>query len=689
MSGFLNIMARKRRSRRSRRGGERVKVNQTTNMNRKRLIGAFGVICFMFVVLCFRCGWWQIVKADDLADKAIAQQTRDSVVEAKRGAIYDRNMMELAVSGTAYSVWVRPADLAAADKNSKEDLLTKDVEALSKILKIKKKEMKKMLTKKQTLVKLANGLDRDTAQKIRDAELAAIELSEDTKRFYPLGSFASHLIGSVSDDNIGLAGIEAYYNQYLTGVSGRKIQNTDVSGNGLSYGIEEYYAAKDGTSLVLTIDEVVQNTVERQIAACQRKTSAKRVMCIVMDTESAEILAMAVTPDYDPNNPRDAANEADQQKLDKMSDKGKVKYWNKMWRNPLIQDTYEPGSTFKLMTTSMALEEGLTTPKEHFVDSGKIKVVDTELKCWSDVPHGRQSLRQAVGNSCNPVFVQLALRIGKDKFYEYLNLFGFQDVTGIDYPSEAGAILQYEDAATQVDLATMGYGQGIAVTPIQLITAVSAIGNDGVMMKPHLVRKMVDEDGNTVKEYKPEKVRQIISKTTADEVCRIMEYVVSKGGATTAKVEGYRVGGKTGTANKPKKGGYSENTYSSFIGMSPMNDPKVSILVIVDSPKGVKYGSQTAAPCAQKILQTILPYMGIEPQYSDSEQKKIEKKQTKVPDITGLKYEKAVAKLEKAHLSYKVQAGNEKKKGFKVDDQYPKAGKTVEKNSTVYIYGSN
>lgn len=668
---------------------DRAKVNQITIKNRKRLLGAFAFILFIMSVLCFRCGWWQIVKGEELADTAAAQQTRDSLVEAKRGVIYDRNKMELAVSGTAYSVWVRPADLKTADSaNKKEDLTSEVISGLSGILEMDDDEVRESVTADQNLIKIESGLSKETADRIRELELTAVELSEDSKRFYPLGSFASHLIGSVSDDNTGLAGIEAYYNRYLTGVSGRRIQNTDVSGNGLSYGFEEYYAAEDGLGVVLTIDEVVQNYVEKAIVSCQKKTQADRVMCLVMDTETAEILAMAVTPEYDPNNPREAPTEAEQKKLDSMSDKKKVDYWNKMWRNPLLQDTYEPGSTFKLMATSIALEEGLTSPSETFYDNGSIDVSGETLKCWSDVPHGKQTLEEAVGNSCNPVFVTLGLRIGKERFYNYMELFGYDSITGIDYPSEATAILQNEDTAGPVDLATMAYGHGIAVTPIQLATAVSAIGNGGVMMKPHLVKELVDSDGKTVRTFEPEEVRQIISKQTSDEVCDIMEYVVSEGGVETAYVEGYRVGGKTGTANKPKAGGYSEDTYSSFIGMAPMNDPKVTVLVIVDSPVGIKYGSQTAAPCAQTIFKNILPYLGIETQYSDDETEKIEKNKTTVPDITGLSYKKAVSALEKAELKYKVQSGDSSGDSFKVKDQYPKAGTKVDKKSTVYIYGS-
>ncbi len=663
-----------------------------SDMNRKRLIIAFGIVCVLMVVLCFRFGYWQIIKADAMTEKAAEQQTRDTPVEAKRGTIYDRNGAELAVSGSSYSVWARPANVkSGSSEEKKQASVDTCVSTLSSILDMDADEVRELVTKEQSLVKVSKGIDKEVADKIREAELPGIELSEDTRRYYPLGSFASHLIGSVTDDNTGLSGIELQYNEYLTGVSGRWIKNTDVAGNGLSYGVEKYYEPEDGYSLVLTLDQVIQNYTENAIAKVQKKTSADRVMCIVMDPENGDVLAMAVTPDYDPNDPRTPTKKSEQKKLAKMTDEEKLEYWNKMWRNPLVSDTYEPGSTFKLLTTAIALEEGLTNMNESFVCTGSYKVADTTLHCWrKDNPHGTQNLKQAVGNSCNPVFMQLGLRIGIEKYYEYMKLFGITGKTGIDYPGEGTAILQSEDSAGPVGLATMSYGQGIAVTPIQLITAISAIGNDGVMMKPRIVKELKDKDGNIVEEYEPEKVRQILSEETADEMCEIMEYVVSDGGAGTAKVEGYRVGGKTGTAEKPDtvKGGYLSDTYSSFIGMAPMNDPKVAVLVIVDSPKGIKYGSQTAAPGAKEIISDVVRYLGIEPQYSDDEKKEMEANLTEVPDITGESLSDAIGILGGSSLKYKVQSGD-KDKDFKVKDQYPKAGTEIEKNSTVYIYGSD
>jgi stage V sporulation protein D (sporulation-specific penicillin-binding protein) len=332
-----------------------------------------------------------------------------------------------------------------------------------------------------------------------------------------------------------------------------------------------------------------------------------------MDPNTGEVLAMATTGGFDPNNARDGSSKEDKKKLSQMYTDQQLEYLNQIWRNPLVSDTYEPGSTFKLFTLAMALEENLTTLHEHFFCNGAVNVKGTIIKCWSwREPHGDQSVEKALGNSCNPVFVKLAQRIGIKKFYKYLSLFGFDEKTGIDYPGEAEAIFQSAKTAGPVGTATVGFGQGIAVTPIQLITGVSSLVNDGILMRPHLVKKIKDKNGKVIKEIKPKKVRQTVSIDTSKKVRRGMEYVVSKGGAEKAKVKGYRVGGKTGTANKvnPKTGAYyKDKIIASFVGVAPINDPKMCILFIVDDPAGEAFGSTVAAPGAQRVMKNTLRYM--------------------------------------------------------------------------------
>lgn len=664
-------------------------MKPSTNLHKKRLIIVFGVVCLVTVLLAFRVGWIQIIRADDYSKMAIEQQTSDVPITAKRGVIYDRNGKELAISAVTNTIWVRPASI----KNSSEDAAeveqtTNDVAVkLAEILEMDAAEVKSIITQEKLLVKVAKYVDKEKADQIRDAQLTGIEIAEDVKRYYPLGAFLSHVLGSTTDDNQGLSGLELKYNQYLSGINGRWIKNKDIKGRSLAYGVEKYYQAEDGLSLVLTIDEVIQHYVEKALTTVQADTQAKRVMCIVMDPETGDVLAMAVTPDFDPNDPRTPLDPEEAAKVAAMDSTEQQAYWNQMWRNPLISDTYEPGSTFKLITTSLALDAGVTSPSDTFVCTHSYQVAGVTLHCWRPQPHGHETLAQAVQNSCNPVFIQLAQRMGMDKYYEGLELFGLMEKTGIDFPGEGSNILQKKETAGPVGLATMSYGQGIAVTPISLITAISSIGNEGKLMQPRLVKALVDSDGNTVQEFEPKVVRQVISKQTASEMCDIMESVVSEGGGGTAKVAGYRIGGKTGTANKPKDGGYSDDTYSSFVGLAPMEDPQVAILLIVDTPQGVKYGSQTAAPGVKLILEDTLRYLNIQPTYTDEEKAAMESRMVDVPDLTGQSVDNALGILGGKNLKVALQLNEDKgAAGDVVVDQYPKPGERVEIDSTVTVY---
>ncbi|MBQ3921259.1 MAG: stage V sporulation protein D, partial [Firmicutes bacterium] len=496
--------------------------------------------------------------------------------------------------------------------------------------------VKEIITSDKKLVRLAKNIDRETADQIKAEKLAGIEINEDAKRYYPLGAFASHILGSTTDDNVGLTGLERYYNRYLAGLDGRWITSKDSNRKSLVYGTNKYYSAEDGYTLVTTIDENIQYIVTQKIQKALLDTRADRVMCMIMDPNTAEILAMAQTGEYDPNDPR-APRSGDEEKFAAMSSAEQVAYWNKLWRNFCVCDTYEPGSTFKLITTSIALDTGVTYLGETFYCSGTIKVADRTLRCWYyPRSHGRETLQQAVENSCNPVMIQLAQRLGLTAYYEGLDAFGLTEKTGIDFPGESSNILQNRRTAGPVGLATMSYGQGIAVTPVSLVTAIGSLANGGYLMQPRLVKALLDPDGNVVESYDPVIKSRSVSKQTAEDVLSIMEMVVSEGGGGNAKVPGYRIGGKTGTANKPEGGGYSDtDVYASFIGVAPIDDPKFVILVIVDTPRGVLYGSSTAAPCAKEIMQEVLLYMDVQPQYTDAEKKAIASNQAVVPDLTG------------------------------------------------------
>ncbi len=658
-----------------------MKKNTVSVTNKKRIAIGFVIIAVLMVLLAFRVAWIQVVNADEMTQKAIDQQTSDIPIEAKRGTIYDRNGKELATSVTCYSVWARPAQIAENNQSGGVDKVAEDLAA---VLEMEAADVKAKITKSQALVKVAQYLEKDDADKIRELGIKGIELSEDTRRYYPLGNFASQLLGSVTVDNTGRTGIELEYDQYLSGVSGRWVKNTDVAGNELVDGSEEYYEAKDGLNVVLTIDEAIQYYAEKALQEGMEKTDAEKIMCLIMNPKTGEILASAVTPGFDPNNATEPAEEAAKEEYDALPEDEKIAYLNKMWRNPIVSDTYEPGSTFKLITASSALEEKVISTSDTFTCNTKITVAGVTLHCWSSRDHGTQTIKQALGNSCNPALATVAGKMGVDTFYKYIDMYGITETTGVDYPGETGSIMYNAEDVGPVELATMGYGQSISLTPIQLLTAVSAIGNDGILLQPRYVKALTDSDGKVVKEYKTKEVRRVISEETAAEMREAMEYVVSDGGAGVAKITGYRIGGKTGTANKVENGKYGAYYYSSFLGMAPMDDPQIAILVVVDSPKGSYYGSLTAGPIAKSILQDTLRYLNVEPEYTEEELAAIEGNYTIVPDVVGTEYSEAVGIVAGQSLTYNKREGAGEE--FIVAAQYPAAGTKVKRGSEVYLY---
>ena len=557
---------------------------------------------------------------------------------------------------------------------------------LAAILDQNAEQLKKKIDTDSNLVKISSYVTKADAEKIKKLNLSGVETAEATKRYYPLGTSAAHLLGSVSEDNEGRTGIEAELEGYLSGVAGRWVHDIDAVGNTLSYGSKRYYQEQDGYNAVLTIDEVLQHYAEKAIAKCRKRYKAKRVMMLAMDPKTGDVLAMASDPTFDPNDATVPLSSSEKKKFRKMKGKEQSKYLSRMWRNPVVSDLYEPGSTFKLVTTSSALEEGVANLKSKFNDTGSVNVDGTVLHCWQRAGHGKQTLIEAVGNSCNPVQVELVMRMGADTYYNYLEMFGITDKTGIDLPDEASAIIKDRAVMPKVDLATMSFGQGIALTPVQLLAAESSIGNDGIMMKPRIIKELTDKDGNVVKEYKVEKVRKVISSKTASEMRKIMEYVVSEGGGGTAKIAGYRIGGKTGTANKAKNGRYTSDTYSSFVGMAPMDDPQIAVLCVCDTPRGAIYGSVVAAPYAKEFLENALPYMGIDPSYSKEEKKSMSSDTVYVPDVVKMSADNASGTINGVGLKCEVSPEEDRTKNFAVVAQYPKAGAKATRGDTVYIY---
>lgn len=650
-------------------------------ISKKRLVLVLILACALFLGLTIRTGYIQLVKGDWLSTKATDQQTREIPIEPKRGTIYDKNMKELAVSVTKYTVWCKPVEIKAKEDAAKKvsEILDKEYEDVYKL--VSKKNM--------ALVKIERWIDDDKATKIREAKIAGIWVAEDNQRYYPYGNFAPYVLGHTSGDSQGIAGVEMKYDKHLKGKSGKLIVSTDASGREIPRGMEKYYEPTQGDGLVLTIDEVIQHYTEKAVQKAYELNNAKRVTVVAMDPKTGDILSLASKPDYDPNDPRTPIYPYYQEELDKYEEKDKLKGYYQMWRNPAVSDTYEPGSTFKLITSSAGLEENVIKDGEKFTCTGSVTIGGRKIKCWRHYrPHGEQTFEQGVQNSCNPVFVEVGSRLGVGKMYDYIEAFGFMDKTGIDLPGEAKGILYNEKNVGPVELATISFGQSISVTPIQLITAISSIANEGNLMQPRVVKAYTDNKGNIVEEIAPKVVRQVISQETSKEIMNIAESVVSEGSGKAAYIPGYRIGGKTGTAQKVIDGKYAQGKYiCSFMGVAPSDDPQIVVLAIVDEPTGVSaFGSTTAGPIVKEIMNDSLKYLGVQPKYSEEEKKEFEKTQVVVPNVRDLEIEEAVKVLEEAKLSPNLDTDIEIPKGTKVIDMFPKPGVKVSENSSVILY---
>lgn len=650
-------------------------------MSKKRIVIVLVLCCILFFLLVTRTAYLQLIKGDWLSTKAIEQQTREVPIPAKRGTIYDKNMKELAVSITKYTVWCKPVEV-----EDKELAIKK----LSEILEKDEKEISELVNKKNmALVKIERWIEDEKATKIREAKIPGIWVAEDNKRYYPYGNFAPYVLGHTSNDSQGIAGVEMVYNNKLQGEDGKLIISTDASGREIPQGMEKYFEPKQGNGVILTIDEVIQHYTEKAVQKAYELNNAKRVTVVALDPKTGDVLSMASKPDYDPNTPRDAIYPYFEEELAKYSDNDKLKGYYQMWRNPAVSDTYEPGSTFKLVTSVAGLEENVIKDTDRFTCTGSVTIGGRRIKCWRHYnPHGEQTFAQGVQNSCNPVFIEVVNRLGVSKLYDYIEGFGFMEKTGLDLPGEAKGILYNEKNVGPVELATISFGQSISVTPMQLIRAISAISNDGKLMQPRVVKGFTDDKGNVIEEIEPVMTRQVISEETSDEMMEIAESVVREGSGQAAYIPGYKIGGKTGTAQKVIDGKYAQGKYiCSFIGIAPTDDPQIVVLAIVDEPTGVMaFGSTTAGPIVKEIMQDSLKYLGIEEKYTEEEKEEFEKQQVVVPDVRNLNIGDASKILEEAGLKANLDTDIEMSEKTKVKDMFPKPGIKVEKDSSIILY---
>ena len=640
----------------------------------------------MFVLLFFRLFDLQITRHEELQGKAVNQQTRRTVVTANRGTIYDAGGNILAISSSAETIILSPLEIDNAVNDTenpvswtKESLAAGLAEILGKDASAIRKRMDNVKSQYEVIQLRA---DEDTAAKVRsyvdENKIAGVHLVADTKRYYPYGSLAAQVIGFVGDENTGLYGLEAYYEKELEGQSGLVISSKDQAENDMLYTYEQYFAAKNGSDLTLTLDTTIQYYLEKGIESMVDKFSAANgASGIVMDAKTGGILAMASYPNYDLNDFLTVSDQTLQERIER-GESTVADMQLLQWRNKALNDTYEPGSTFKILTLSAALEEGVVDKTTTVNCGGSVNISGYTIHCSNKNGHGLQTLVQSVGNSCNPAFINYGLRIGNEKFYEYMRSFGLMNTTGIDLGGEAVGVFAADNSFTQLDLACYAFGQNFTVTPLTLISAQAACVNGGYLHTPYLVERITDSDGNVTYRHDSTPVRQVISEQTSATVRDCLEYVVSSGTGKNGQVAGYRIGGKTGTADK----GQSGDVVVSFLCFAPADDPQVIMLITMDTPSRATgtyvSGGNMVAPTASSVMAEILPYLGIEPSYSAEELLGMD---TTVPNVIGMSVEEAKAKLKDRALSYKIVGDGET-----ITDQTPAGGAIIPGKSSVILY---
>ena len=584
---------------------------EVTLSNKKKMVKAMFISFLILIFLIGRLAFLQFFDGNRLQVLAYEQQVQQRAINAKRGTIYDSTgKYELAVSSTVFSITVNPTNISKEDKE-------KVSKALAEIFELDYEKVLKKVSKRSSIETIVKKVEEEKADKLREWMIAnniekGINIDEDTKRYYPYSNLASQFIGFCGSDNQGLDGIEAKYNEILAGKNGAIYRATDATGEKIGEDGENYTAPIDGKGIKLSIDMTIQSIVEKHLAeACIDNKCTDGGNIVAMNPKTGDILAMATYPSYNLNEPYTINNEELKQNWENIEQKEKTKALQGMWRNKAISDTYEPGSVFKLITASASLEEGITDTDNagEFCCTGGITVGGARIKCWRYYrPHGSESLRQGLMNSCNPVFIGLGQKLGVNTYYSYLNKFGLLSKTGINLPGEANSIFVKQEKCGPVELATISFGQRFEITPIQLVTAISSIVNGGNLLTPRVVKSVIDTKTGEEQEISVDTRATSISKKTSEKVLSMMESVVAEGTGKNAKVEGFRVGGKTGTSED----GVNTGKYvTSFCGVAPIEDPQIVCLVTLYNPtgEGGHQGGGVAAPVGGQVLREVLPYL--------------------------------------------------------------------------------
>lgn len=699
--------------------------DKPTVLMRKRLniwIGLAMLLVIVWIIInVFKVS---VIEGKEYRELANAQQLTSTTIKANRGSIVDSNMQVLAQSATVYTVFIDPNTLKGYLNDDPKATVEEISNKLGEILEIEPKKVKEACEKNIGYVELKKNVEKTTYDKViaykKEINCGAIGTSPTTKRYYPQNDLASSVIGHIHYDGYGLLGLEAYYDDYLAGTDGKSVMATDRDGKEMPYRYKQNYDAVDGSTLQLNIDTNIQSYLEKAMKEAVTLHKPKdRASGIVMNPKTGQIYAMATTPSYDLNNPAEIYDETARAELEEIKQKEEAKKkaqtteetteaeettdeygnviestteeeeqtydealnaaWSLQWKNKAVSEIYYPGSVFKVITGSSALEENAINLTQKFTCNTKYTVADTTISCWTTKDHGLQTFAQAMTNSCNPAFIQIGLALGADKFCDYFDAYGFRELTGIDLPAEASSITYTKDTMGIVELATSSFGQANKITPIQMITAYAAVINGGYLVTPQVVDKIIDANGNVIKDYTPVIKRQVISEETSKTMREVLQNVVESEPGSNAYIKGYNIGGKSGTSEKldviDEEGKQHVASYCAFY---PADDPELIMLIMVDAPtSGEYYGSQIAAPACTNALKDILPYLGYYPQYSEEE---LDSLAVYVPTVTNNKVSDAKKSVENMGLTAKVVG-----EGKKVVAQTPSSG-LVQRGGTVILY---
>ncbi|WP_455714387.1 penicillin-binding transpeptidase domain-containing protein [Anaerosporobacter sp.] len=638
--------------------------------NRRNTFIVFTIILLIAALLMIRLTYIMLYRADYYGVRAQQLHERERPIKAERGVIYDRNKIVIASNKPVCTISVIHSQIKDPETVIKQ---------LSETLGMSEEKVRKRVEKNSSIERIKANVDKETADIIRNFDLDGVMVDEDYKRYYPYGSLASKVIGFTGSDNQGIIGLEVEYDKYLQGIDGTILTLTTAQGLEIENAAEDRIEPIEGNSLTLSLDMNIQQYCEQAAKKVMEEKQAKNVKMILMNPQNGEIYAMVNYPEFDLNSPYTLINQ-DESQVAALTDKEKNDLLNEMWRNACISDTYEPGSTFKTVTAASALEEGVVKLTDNFYCPGYKIVEDRKIRCHKVGGHGAETFVDGIKNSCNPVFIELGARVGATNLYKHFKKLGLFSRTGIDVPGEANSIMHKVEDIGAVELATISFGQSFQITPLQLLRAASAIVNGGTLVTPHFGVTITNPDTGNVQTLKYDLSKDAISKETSETMKSLLEAVVSDGSGKRAYLPGFRIGGKTATSEKLPRG--TGKYISSFMGFAPADNPQVIAIVLIDEPVGIYYGGTIAAPVIADVFDNVLPYLGIEENYSQQEVEEYGIGSFQIPDFLGKTKEEAEELIKVYEFGEIYYIGD----GDKVAEQFPLSGETVNKNSDLILY---